>query len=157
MADGSSNDAEIKAASVLPFESAPSRYPSPLPTSLPSPSEDARQICRLTDKRAVGAVFEKGQKRVIDEAVIFYRVTGGSLIRFAVHTRRVLGGAVERNRVRRVFKEAVRAEARKLKRLNGVDMILDPRKRAVGLGMREIARRLAPVFLEVASSKAVKR
>jgi len=86
---------------------------------------------------------------VIDEVVLFYHVTGSGVVRFAVHTRKVLGGAVERNRVRRVFKEAVRAEAGALIELNGVDMILVPRKSAVGLGMRDIARRLAPVFLEV--------
>ena len=94
-------------------------------------------------------MFEKGQKRVIDEVAVFYRVTGGGSIRFAVHTRKVLGGAVERNRVRRVFKEAVRAEAGALKRLNGIDIILVPRKGAVGLGMRAVARRLAPVLLKV--------
>jgi len=104
----------------------------------------------------VRAVFEKGQKRVIHEVAIFYLATGGGAVRFAVHTRKGLGGAVDRNRIRRVFKEAVRAEAGVLKRLNGVDMILVPRKGAVGLGTQAVAKRLAPVFLKVANPKEMK-
>jgi len=116
------------------------------PRSPPSPRGVARRFFRLVDKRAVRAVFEKGQKRVIDEVAVFYFATGGEAIRFAIHTRKVLGGAVVRNRVRRVFKEAVRAEAGALK---GVDLILVPRKSAVGLGMWAVSKRLAPLFLKV--------
>ncbi len=126
MAARSSNGAEIKAASA---------------------SRSRHRLERLVDRKAVQEVFERGRKAVAAEVVLYYLRRDGGGVRFAVHTRKALGRAVDRNRVRRLFKEAVRKRAEDL---CGVDFILLPRKAAVRLGFHRVADLLAGVLSKIA-------
>ncbi len=60
-------------------------------------------------------------------------------LRFAVHGRKVLGIAVERNRIKRLFREAVRKEA---PLLVGYDVILVPRQASKGLSLSRLTQQL---------------
>jgi ribonuclease P protein component len=104
---------------------------------------------RLVDRKRVQQIFDGGRKVVSDRVAIFFLKNGAVDISFAVYTKKGLGGAVVRNRTRRVFKEAIRKEVGSL---TGIDLIFIPRKGAVGLGMQEVATEIARLFRQVARS-----
>jgi ribonuclease P protein component len=101
---------------------------------------------RLVDRKQVRQVFDGGHKVVSDRVALFYLKNNATDVSFAVYTKKGLGGAVVRNRTRRVFREAIRKEVGVL---TGVDLIFIPRKGAVGLGMQEVAREIARLFRQV--------
>lgn len=65
---------------------------------------------------------------------------------------RVLGGAVERNRIRRRMREAVRLHLRELP--PRVDVVLHPRKTVLAMEFARLEREVARVFASVAAGRA---
>lgn len=68
---------------------------------------------------------------------------------------RVLGGAVERNRIRRRMKEAVRMHLSELP--PRVDVVLHPRRMVLEIEFARLEREVARVFASVASGAEGKK
>jgi ribonuclease P protein component len=71
----------------------------------------------------------------------------GTLPRIGLTTGRVLGGAVERNRIRRRMREAVRLHAGKLP--EHVDVVLHPRKQVLEMEFGRLESEVARIFAAV--------
>lgn len=90
----------------------------------------------------------------------FYRVRGegeaaGAQARVGLTTGRVLGKAVERNRIRRRMREAVR---RHLEELPGqVDVVLHPRRTVLEIEFDRLESEVARIFTGVRSGVEAKR
>ena len=75
----------------------------------------------------------------------------GALPRVGLTAGRVLGGAVERNRIRRRMREAVRLHLSELPAR--VDVVLHPRKTVLEMEFARLEREVARVFASVAEGR----
>jgi ribonuclease P protein component len=73
----------------------------------------------------------------------------GTQPRVGLTAGRVLGGAVERNRIRRRMREAVRLHLRELPQR--VDVVLHPRRLVLEMEFNRLEREVSRVFASVAS------
>lgn len=92
---------------------------------------------RLKKRAEFKAVFERGRSWANRAAVIYVLERGkaGRQVGFSVSKR--LGGAVRRNRVRRLFREIYRLNRHRLR--DGVDIILIARAGAATMGFHSLA------------------
>lgn len=74
----------------------------------------------------------------------------GAQPRVGLTTGRVLGRAVERNRIRRRMREAVRLHLRELP--PGVDVVLHPRRSVLDLEFLRLEREVGRIFTSIGSS-----
>jgi ribonuclease P protein component len=96
-------------------------------------------------------VYQDGKRHFSGNLTTFYLRRHGageaSRVRVGFTVGKVLGGAVERNRIRRRTREAVRYH---LNDLNGisdsVDIILHPKKSVLGLGFSVLSEEVAKAF-----------
>jgi ribonuclease P protein component len=84
----------------------------------------------------------------------FYRARpdgdpAGAFPRIGLTTGRVLGGAVERNRIRRRMREAVRLHLSELP--SSVDVVLHPRRRVLDMEFAQLEREVSRIFAGVAA------
>ena len=79
----------------------------------------------------------------------------GALPRVGLTAGRVLGGAVERNRIRRRMREAVRLHLSELP--PHVDVVLHPRKTVLEMEFLRLEREVSRVFSSVAAGAEGKR
>jgi len=101
---------------------------------------------RLVKKEAVTRVFQEGSKHVSTVLVLFCLRNNSNAVRMAIHARKKLGIAVERNRIKRIFKESIRS----LKsNVSGYDFIIVPRSGAIGLHFRQVTDHLIDLFSRV--------
>lgn len=128
MEEDCSREGATKAESASPSSDAPS-----------SPSHGRRVVRLPPGRNATQAVFEGGKKAVCGPMVVYLLKNDLPQLRFAVHGRKVLGIAVERNRIKRLFREAVRKEA---PLLVGYDVILVPRQASKGLSLSRLTQQL---------------
>jgi ribonuclease P protein component len=89
----------------------------------------------------------------------FYRVRGtgeaaGETARVGLTTGRVLGGAVERNRIRRRMREAVRLHLMDLPA--GVDVVLHPRRTVLEMEFARLESEVARIFAAVKAGAGAK-
>ena len=101
------------------------------------------------------AVYRQGKKRISGNVIAFYlaRADGaGPRIGFTVG--KVLGGAVERNRIRRRMRAAVRRRLAEFGR--SLDVVLHPRKSVLDLEFAALEKEIGGLFaaLEKASGRA---
>jgi len=98
-------------------------------------------------------VYERGRRHFAADATVFYlaRADGGPRIGFTVP--KALGGAVERNRIRRRLREAVRLS--QPTRLGAVDVVINPKKSALTAEFAELKKEIARAF-EVIKGKGSK-
>ena len=89
-------------------------------------------------------VYQQGQRHFARHMTLFFlpRAEGGSRIGFTVG--RVLGGAVERNRIKRRLREAVRRERGRLG--TGVDVVVNPKKSVERAEFTEILEEFRRAF-----------
>lgn len=89
-------------------------------------------------------VYKQGQRHFARNMTLFFlpRTEGGSRVGFTVG--RVLGGAVERNRIKRRLREAVRRQRGRLKA--GVDVVVNPKKSVQGAEFTEILEEFRRAF-----------
>lgn len=107
---------------------------------------------RLLKHADFQAVYRQGRKHFSGNVIAFYRDSGrssGPRVGFTVG--KVLGGAVERNRIRRRMRSAVRRHLSDL--LKPLDLVLHPRKSVLTLKFAQLDAEIAAVFAAVQRGK----
>jgi len=109
------------------------------------------RTARLRKHAAFERVYREGRRVFSANLTVFFRNRGPAepggpaCVGFAVG--RALGGAVERNRLKRRLREAVR---HRLARLNAaVDLVVHPKKSALKAGFPELLAELEQAFLKI--------
>jgi len=103
---------------------------------------------RLLKHADFQVVYKQGRKHFSGNMTAFYRERqdpASSRVGFTVGT--VLGGAVERNRIRRRMRAAVRNHLRELAR--PLDLVLHPRKSVLTLKFAQLDAEIMQVFAAV--------
>jgi len=99
------------------------------------------------------AVYKQGKKHFSGHVIAFYRENGGSGgARVGFTVGKVLGGAVERNRIRRRMRAAVRRHLAELAR--PLDVVLHPRKSVLTLEFSRLENEIGQVFAAVQRGKS---
>jgi ribonuclease P protein component len=107
---------------------------------------------RLLKHADFQAVYRQGRKHFSGNMIAFYRdngLSGGPRVGFTVG--KVLGGAVERNRIRRRMRAAVRRRLPEL--LKPLDLVLHPRKSVLTLKFAQLDAEIGEVFAAVQRGK----
>jgi ribonuclease P protein component len=107
---------------------------------------------RLLKHADFQAVYRQGRKHFSGNVNAFYRESGqttGPRVGFAVG--KVLGGAVERNRIKRRMRAAVRLHLSELSR--PLDVVLHPKKSVLHLKFVQLDAEVAKVLAAVEKGK----
>jgi ribonuclease P protein component len=97
------------------------------------------------------AVYQQGRKHFSGNVTAFYRQSGREGPRVGFTVGKVLGGAVERNRIRRRMRAAVRRRLAEL--VQPLDVVLHPRKSVLTLKFSELEAEIGRVFTAVQQGK----
>lgn len=90
-------------------------------------------------------VYRLGQRHFAAHITVFYLLRAGSEgMRVGFTIGRALGGAVERNRMKRRLREAVRLQWPVC--MPAVDVVINPKKAALGMNFSELGREVARIF-----------
>ncbi|MEK7702951.1 MAG: ribonuclease P protein component [Nitrospirota bacterium] len=110
------------------------------------PAKDTRRsLARLQDRKARKDLLTHGRKSVSTLVVIYFCENHVGKPRYAVYAGKRLGGAVQRNKIKRLFREALFL---KKKMLSPYDFILIPREAAKAASFHEIAENLHRILLD---------
>ena len=82
---------------------------------------------RLVRKSEFDAVYSTGKRRSNSHFTAFFRANGRPLSRFGFSIKKVLGGAVVRNRIRRRLREIVRCHRQEIPA--GWDIVIHPKSK----------------------------
>ena len=107
----------------------------------PGGSERRRATLRTADFRKV---YAEGRRRNLGLLVAFARASGEQESRVGLTVPRALGGAVERNRLKRRLREAVRRHRAELGR--GWDVVFQPRAEAKAARFADLEERVRTFF-----------
>jgi ribonuclease P protein component len=100
---------------------------------------------RLLKHADFQAVYQQGRKHFSGNVAVFYRDRGDqSGPRVGLTVGKVLGGAVERNRIRRRMRAAVQGRLGQLAR--PVDVVLHPRKSVLELEFSKLDAEIKQLF-----------
>lgn len=105
---------------------------------------------KLVKKEEVEKVVSLGRKYVSDFFIFYVLENDSGRSSYAIHTRKRLGMAVERNRIKRIFRAALH-QFKDL--LTGCDIIIVPRRKTKGLGFHQAVHKLEQTFFETGLSK----
>jgi ribonuclease P protein component len=131
--------------SILPARPAVNETPENVSQRFPRSS-------RLLKHADFQAVYQQGRKHFSGNMIAFYRETGGSSSpRVGFTVGKVLGGAVDRNRIRRRMRAAVRRHLTELAK--PLDVVLHPRKSVLTLKFAQLDAEIAQVFAAVQRGK----
>ena len=125
--------------------------PGQLPdTRSDKPVREFPRSGRLLKHSDFQRVYELGRRHFAPHLIAFYlgRETSGSRVGFTVS--RALGGAVERNRIKRRMREAVRLQRNQLS--VSADVVFNPKKSALKTDFAELEKEVAGCF-QVISGK----
>lgn len=101
---------------------------------------------RLRKSRDFARVFEHGKSLPGSRVVVYYIENGLPFNRVGVAVSKRLGGAVERNRLKRIVREAYRASEAALR--EGLDLVLLPRSKAKTASFQEVKEELLGLLSE---------
>ena len=116
---------------------------------------------RLLKHSDFDRVYKQGRRHFSSHMTVFYLRRGedaspGKLARVGFTVGRVLGGAVERNRIKRRLREAVRLRRLVLKDAGAVDVVINPKKSVLTLEFSVVLEEVERA-LDVIAKKLVKR
>lgn len=99
-------------------------------------------------------VYKQGRRHFSPHMTVFYlrQTEGGARVGFTVG--RVLGGAVQRNRIKRRLREAVRLRRSALK--GAVDVVINPKKSVLTVEFPVVVEEVSRAF-DVIAKKLVER
>jgi ribonuclease P protein component len=98
-------------------------------------------------------VYQQGRKHFSGNVVAFYHESGRSGgPRVGLTVGKVLGGAVERNRIRRRMRAAISRHLAELTR--PLDLVLHPRKSVLTMDFTRLEAELAQIFVALQRGKA---
>lgn len=102
------------------------------------------RAARLLRRADFDRVYEKGRRQLGAHLTLFWlaREAGGPRVGLTVG--RALGGAVERNRIKRRLREAVRLHYATLP--PALDLVLNPRKSALRLAFKDLCEDVSRAF-----------
>jgi ribonuclease P protein component len=120
------------------------------PPKTPSPKQQATgrrarfpRAGRLLRHADFERVYEQGQRHFTRHMTFFF-VSGKSEARVGFTVGRALGGAVQRNRIKRRLREAVRREQQQLGL--AVDIVVNPKKSVLHANFSEITKDVSRAF-----------
>jgi ribonuclease P protein component len=100
---------------------------------------------RLLRRSDFQSVYKRGKRHFAAHLTLFYLPrTEGDAARFGFSVAKHLGGAVERNRIKRRLREAVRLHAPQL--LAPVDVVINPKKSALNADFSELKHEMNLAF-----------
>jgi ribonuclease P protein component len=110
------------------------------------------RAARLRKHSDFERVYHQGRRHFSSHMTVFYlrQVAGGARVGFTVG--RVLGGAVQRNRIRRRLREAVRLQRALLK--GPVDVVINPKKSVLTVEFPVVVEEVSRAF-DVIAKKLV--
>lgn len=112
----------------------------------------SRRLLRHSDFEVV---YKRGKRHFAAHMTVFFLVrTDGAAARVGFTVGKILGGAVERNRVRRRLREAVRLHYRQL--VPGIDVVINPKKSALKADFGELAGQINRAFALIAKTLEAK-
>lgn len=126
---------------------------------MPEPTFDWRGA-RLRKHADYERVYRESRRYSSASMSYFYRIRSadegaGAQARIGLTTGRVLGKAVERNRIRRRMREAVRRHAQDLPA--SVDVVLHPRRTVLEMEFARLQSEVERIFAGVRSGVEAKR
>ena len=95
---------------------------------------------RLVRRGEFDAVYRAGRRRSSSHFTVFLRANELPESRFGVSIKKALGGAVERNRIRRRLREIVRCHRREIPA--GWDIVIHPKSAVAKAPFAELAEEL---------------
>jgi ribonuclease P protein component len=112
------------------------------------------RAARLLKHSDFDRVYKQGRRHFSSHMTVFYlpQAEGGARVGFTVG--RVLGGAVERNRIKRLLREAVRLRRAVLK--GPVDVVINPKKSVLTLEFSVVLEEVGRA-LDVIAKKLVEK
>ena len=100
---------------------------------------------RLLRRGDFARVYQQGRRHFAAHMTLFYlRRAGGGGLRVGFSVGRMLGGAVERNRIKRRLREAVRGCG--LEAHPAIDVVINPRKSLLGAQFAELRNEIGRAF-----------
>lgn len=95
-------------------------------------------------------VYKQGRRHFAAHMTVFYLSRESGAARVGLTVGRVLGGAVERNRIKRRLREAVRYNLGQLR--VPVDVVINPKKSAMTAEFTALTREVAQAFEKIQST-----
>jgi ribonuclease P protein component len=110
------------------------------------------RAARLLKHSDFDRVYKQGRRHFSSHMTVFYlrQAEGGARVGFTVG--RVLGGAVERNRIKRRLREAVRQRRAVLQGAGacGIDVVINPKKSVLTLEFSAVLEEVGRAFDAIA-------
>ena len=121
----------------------------------PASGPDSRAACALLRHADFERVYKQGRRHFAAHMTVFYLPRErGEGIRIGFTVGRVLGGAVERNRMKRRLRESVRLHWPGVR--TPVDVVVNPKKSVLKLEFGELGNEIGRAF-EVIQKSLEKR
>jgi ribonuclease P protein component len=103
---------------------------------------------RLTARREFAAVYEKGRRTGSASLILFGLPNSVGHCRLGITVTRKVGGAVERNRIKRVFRDIFRRHRTTLE--PGLDLVVNAKKGTDRVPTADLEREFLASFGEIA-------
>lgn len=117
--------------------------PKPAPR-LPDGGGKFPRSARLLRHADFERVYQQGRRQFSAHMTVFYLPRGlGEGSRVGLTVGRVLGGAVDRNRIKRRLREAVRLEGRLTV---AVDVVINPKKSVLAMHFADLREEISKAF-----------